>query len=157
METSRYEKKLKLYLAISLTVGLLLLVTGVLFSVFDIHIIQNNKAIIGVSFIPFGLAFAFSLNLAQMKKNPKGMRPILVAENDERLSALKHQADSIAFGVLRYTLTLLFFVYTFAYPSDVFETAGWWVVFGFLFLAFFLQPVILKVLQNKNVSASEDE
>lgn len=157
METNKLLKKTRFYLAASLIAGFLLLATGMLFEAFDIHIIQNNKAIIGVSFIPLGLAFAFGLNINMMKKNPRGMRPILIAELDERVTALKHQADSITFRVLRWALALMFLGYTFAFPAEVFESAGWWITFSFFFLAFFVQAVVLKYLMNREKPVEDEE
>ena len=156
MELNKHVKKTKTYLALSLAAGVVMLAAGILFETLGVHLLDNNKAIIGVSFIPLGLALAFGLNLTMAKRNPKGMRSIMAAETDERLAALRHQADSITFRALRWALALLFCGYTFAYPAEVFESAGWWIVFGFFFAAFMLQGVLLAVLMGRGGEAAQE-
>src|SRR5665647_2596891 len=93
MSIKKSREKLVVTLFANLTVGILLVVTGILMFVFDINIIENKKAIIGLSFIPLATAFASGFNLIMIKKHPDKMKVIVITENDERLVAIQNETD----------------------------------------------------------------
>ena len=139
----------------NLTVGILLVVTGILMFVFDINIIENKKAIIGLSFIPLAAAFVSGFNLIMIKKHLDKMKAIVIAENDERLVAIQNETDATAFRILRWALMLVFFGYTLAIPKDVFESPAWWVVFSFFFMSYVLQGILFKINYDKSIKEDD--
>ena len=85
------------------------------------------------------------------------MKPVIVSENDERLIAIRNEADSITFNILQWALMLTFFGYTFMVPNDIFETPLWWVIFSFYFMSYMLQGIILSIFYRKNDKTDSDE
>jgi hypothetical protein len=152
-------KKSKLRLVsdicINLSVGLLLLIMGILTRVMELHWLENPKAIIGLSFIPLALAASKLFQLSRIKKHASEMEPLLISENDERLVAQRNEAEATSGKILRYLLYLLFLGYTLSTPSAVFDDAGWWMVFGLFFLSQTLPALFLTIASVKERKASE--
>ena len=122
---------------VTLSIGIVLLAAGIIFSLMGIYFIQNNKAFIGLSFIPLSVAFVYYIKLSRIKKSPQKMRNIIINENDERLVALRNEADAKAFKALQGALFLTYMGYTLMVPEDIFESVGWWIIlFSYSFLSF---------------------
>ncbi len=76
------------------------------------------------------------------------MKEIIISENDERLVALKNEAEANAFRILQAVLFLTYMGYTFMVPEDIFESVGWWIVTVLLFVSLILQAVLLTASQS---------
>jgi len=151
MNTEKIIKETKVIMLVTLAIGLVLLAIGIVFSLLDINLIKNNKAIVGLSFIPLSAAFVYFLKLTRIKKSPHKMREILVNENDERLVALKNEVDAKAFRIIQGALFLTYMGYTLMVPEDIFESVGWWILLVLLFVSFISQGIIhTKVMRKDN-------
>lgn len=157
MNTEKIIKETKVIMIVTLAIGLVLLVTGISFDLLDIRIIKNNRAIVGLSFIPLCVSCVYCLKLKRIKKSPHKMREILVNENDERLVALKNEADAKAFRIIQSALFLTYMGYTLIVPEDIFESVGWWILLVLLFVSFISQGVIhTRVLRKDNSKENEE-
>ena len=145
MNTQNLIKKSKLIIKANLIVGTLLFIIGILMILFNINVVPNNKAIIGISFIPFAVAFSKWINLVFINKYPEEMAPSIVSENDERLVAERNLAEATTNRIFRWLLLLVFMGYTLVVPSDVFKTIGWWIVFALLCFSHLIPLVMLKL------------
>lgn len=155
MNTEKIIKEAKVVMIISIMVGGLLLGIGIVFSIMDVSFISNKKAIIGLSFIPLSVAFIYYLKLLGIKKAPQKMKNIIISENDERLVALKNEANSKAFKILQGTIFLSYMGYTLMVPEDIFESVGWWILMVLFFIAFMAQGILVaKAMKNQK---SEEE
>ena len=152
MNTEKVIKETKVIMLVMLAIGLTLLSIGIIFSLLDSHLIRNNRAIVGLSFIPLAVAFIYYLKFTQIKHSPLKMRKILVNETDERLVALKNEADAKSFKIIQGILFLTYMGYTLMVPEDIFESTGWWILLVLLFLSFVVQTVIFTVVMRKNSS-----
>jgi hypothetical protein len=150
MEPKKIANKMNRYFLISLAVGLLLLAGGLAMQLLDVHLVENNKAVVGLSFMPLALATYFGITTALMKRNPKYLRSVMTEQADERIASMKQRADSITYRTMRWALTFVFLGYTFAFPSEIFETAGWGVAFAFFFMAHMMQGITLTVLMSRD-------
>jgi hypothetical protein len=157
MLVKKSKEKLMFNMYANLIAGALLVIAGILLNVLNIPLIENKKAIIGLSLIPFGISFYSWLNLFLSNKYPKDMKPVIISENDERLIAIRNEADSITFQILQWALMLTFFGYTFIVPKDIFETLSWWIIFGFYLMSIMLQGIILSIYYRKNNKTDNDE
>lgn len=110
MNIKKVIKETKMIMLGTLAIGLILLAIGIGFSLLDISLIKNNRAIVGLSFIPLSIAFVYFLKLTRIIKSPHKMREILINENDERMVALKNEADAKAFRIIQSTLFLTYIV-----------------------------------------------
>lgn len=156
MNTEKIIKESKLIMMAALAAGLILLALGITFTLFDIRLIENNRAIIGLSFIPLSVALVYYLKLTQIRKSPLKMKGIIVNENDERIIAVKNEANAKAFRITQAVLFLAYMSYTLMVPEDIFETVGWWILLLLLFVSFVSQGVILASAMRKE-SAEENE
>lgn len=150
MDTEKVIKETKMIMLGTLAIGLVLLAIGIGFSLLDINLIKNNKAIVGLSFIPLSVAFVYFLKLTGIKKSPHKMREILINESDERMVALKNEADAKAFRIIQGTLFLTYMGYTLMVPEDIFESVGWWILLVLLFVSFVSKAVIYTIVMRKN-------
>lgn len=157
MLVKKSKKKLIISMYVNLIAGLLLVIAGIMLIVLNSPLIENKKAIIGLSFIPFGISFCSWINLFLTKKYPKDMKPVIISENDERLIAIRNEADSVTFQILQWALMLTFFGYTFMVPKDIFETPSWWIIFGFYIMSYMLQGIILSIYYKRNSKTDNDE
>ena len=147
MNSEKVIKTTKAVMIFNLFVGIALIVLSLILRGLDMELISNQKAIVGVSFIPLGIALASFLTLTFMKKDPKG--PLVVYEQDERIRTLRMESDSKAFRALRWALTLVYFGYTFMVPEDIFEAPGWWITLAFFFMSFMLPGILFKIAYGK--------
>lgn len=157
MLLKKSKKKLEFNMYVNLIVGILLIIVGILLNVLNSPLIENKKAIIVLSFIPFGISLYSWINLFFTKKFPKDMKPVIVSENDERLIAIRNEVDAVTFQVLQWALMLVFFGYTFMVPKNIFETPSWWIIFGFYLMSYMLQGIILSIYYRKSNKADCDE
>ncbi|KAF0092519.1 MAG: hypothetical protein FD141_703 [Fusobacteria bacterium] len=82
------------------------------------------------------------------------MKNIIITENDERLVALKNEADARAFKIIQGAIFLSYMGYTILVQEDIFEAVGWWILMGLLFIAFMSQG-ILAARAMKNPKSEE--
>jgi hypothetical protein len=150
MNTDHIIKRDRLEMIINIAVGIVLLAAGIFMRVQNIHIIQNNKALIGLSFIPLAIAFTKWFNLYNIRKHPKQMSTVIISENDERLVNERNEAEANTSRVFRWMLYLIFMGYSLIVPSDVFEAAGWWIVFSLFCMSYLLPLIFLKRISKKS-------
>lgn len=145
------DEKLEIYA--NLVAGLVILAAGIFFTVSETAVKINEKAIIGLSFIPLAAAFGTAYQLRAIQKHPKETRSMVIAMSDERLAARRNEAEAIAHRLMGWLLRLTFFGYTLMFPADIFETVGWWFI-TFLFCLSYLLPVVVLGFIGKK--AEED-
>jgi len=156
MDTEKIIKEAKTMMIVSLVIGWALLAVGLVFGLIDISPIPNSNAIVGLSLIPFGVAFTYYLKIKQIKLSPQKMRHIIIGENDERLVAQKNEADAKAFKIIQGALFLAYMGYTLIVPGDVFETVGWWILLSLLMISFLAQVIMSKIIMGQE-NAKDDE
>ncbi len=142
MNTQKIVKEAKMIMTIGIIFGAVLLGLGIVFSIMDVSFISNKRALIGLSLLPFSVAFVYYLKLTGIKKAPEKMRNIIINENDERLVALKNEADSKAFKITQAAIFLSYMGYTLMVPEDIFESVGWWLLIILLFITFISQGLL---------------
>ncbi|MDD4403077.1 MAG: hypothetical protein PHI24_14835 [Desulfitobacteriaceae bacterium] len=150
MNDEKIVKKKKVIILSTLIIGVILLMTGILFDLMKIDLVPNNKALIGLSFIPLSLALSSYIILVKIKKSPQQMRSIIINENDERLAALRNEAEANAFKILLGVLFLTYTGYTLMVPGDIFESVGWWILMLLLFFSFILRGALLTKAMRKH-------
>ena len=150
MNTEKIVKESKVMMITTLIMGITLLVVGIVFSLMDIKLIPNNKAIIGLSFIPLGVAFTYYIKLKRIEKSPQKMRKIIIDESDERLISLKNEVDAKSFKIIQGTLFITYMGYTLIVPADIFTAVGWWILLSLLFISFISQGIMAKIILGKN-------
>ena len=152
MNTEKIVKEARAIMIICIAIGLVLLIAGVVFSIIDVNLISNKKALIGLSFIPLSVAFVYYSKLSKIKKAPHKMKNIIINESDERLVALKNEADAKSFKLIQGSIFLSYMAYTLMVPEDIFESIGWWILLALLFITFISQTVLtITTLRNPNI------
>lgn len=150
MNTEKIVKTAKIMMIVSIGVGILLLILGIVFSLTDASFITNNRALVGLSLIPFSLALVYYIKLSRIKKSPQSMKNIIINESDERLVSLKNEADAKSFRIVQATIVLFYMAYTLIVPEDIFESIGWWILLVLLFITFLSQGILsYRVLKNQ--------
>lgn len=150
MDIEKTVKKTKMVIFAALIVGVVLLAVGILFSSMDGNqALPDGKALVGLSFIPFGAALASYIKLSMIRRSPQKMKEIIISENDERLVILKNEAEANAFRILQAVLFLTYMGYTFMVPEDIFESVGWWIVTALLFVSLIVQAVLLMASRRE--------
>ncbi|MEA4924289.1 MAG: hypothetical protein VB084_03170 [Syntrophomonadaceae bacterium] len=157
MDTDRIVKESKMIMFVTLSVGIAILAIGVTFSLMNIDLISNPKAIIGLSFIPLSVAFAYYIKLSSIKKSPQKMCNLIITENDERLVALKNEADAKTLKILQGVLFLTYVGYTLMVPEDIFESTGWWLLMILLLFSLMLQGILLTRAMGNDTSKADGE
>lgn len=157
MNTEKILKESKVIMIVTFVVGVLLLATGIIFTVLDVTLIKNNRALIGLSLIPLSVAFMYFYKYTQIKKSPNKMKEIIINENDERIVNLKNEADAKAFMIVKGTIFLAYMGYTLMVPEDIFEAVGWWILLVILFVSFMSQGIITAMAMLKNKSDENQE
>ena len=142
MNTQKIVKEAKMIMTIGIVFGAVLLGLGIVFSIMDVSFISNKRALIGLSLLPFSVAFVYYLKLTGIKKAPEKMKNIIINENDERLVALKNEADAKAFKIVQAAIFLSYMGYTLMVPDDIFESVGWWLLIILLFITFISQGLL---------------
>ncbi|MEI7885248.1 MAG: hypothetical protein WCI30_07845 [Clostridia bacterium] len=153
MDTKKIVKEAKEIIVVTFVVGITLLLVGIVLTLLDIKLLANNKALVGLSFLPLSVAAIYYFKLRKINKTPQKMRNIIINENDERLLALRNEADAKAFKILQGALFLTYMGYTLMVPADIFESVGWWIIFVLFFIAFvspgILQSIVLREEETK--------
>ena len=157
MNTKKIEREAKVIIIVTLTIGIILLVTGVVFSFLGYRVLPNNKALIGLSFMPLGVALTYYLKLTKIRKSPEKMRSIIISENDERIAALKNDADAKTLKIIKGLLFMSYMGYTLMVPEDIFEAVGWWILLGLFFATFMLQGILTAKAMKTEKSTEEDK
>lgn len=153
MNTEKLVKESKTIISVTLIIGIVLLVAGTIFSLLGINLIPNNKVIIGLSFIPLTVAFTYYVKLSRIKKSPQ---KFIINEIDERLVALKNEADAKAFKILQGALFLTYMGYTLMVPEDIFESIGWWILMILLFISLISQGLLGMKVMGKDTSKDDE-
>ncbi len=148
MESGLIINKLKTELKVNLILGLVLLIAGIFVELYDVQILDNNRFIVALSFIPLGLFVASLIKIYYVKKNPNKY----VDEYDERLIASRDKADAQSLRIIRYLLFLAFFGYSFAESNEVFESLSWWLLLIISLITVFLPLIIYGDANKKNKS-----
>ena len=157
MNTEKILKESRLIMIVTFVVGVLLLATGIAFSLLDVTLIKNNRALIGLSLIPLSVGFMYYYKYTQIKKSPNKMKEIIISENDERIVTLKNEADAKAFMIVKGVIFLAYMGYTLMVPEDIFEAVGWWILLVILFVTFMAQGLITALAMWKNKSNENQE
>lgn len=155
MNTEKIVKEAKMIMLVCLIVGIVLLGTGIIFSNINVSFITNPKAIIGLSFIPLSAAFVYYLKLTKIINNPQQMKKIIIHESDERLVALKNEADAKALKIIQGSIFLGYMGYTLMVPEDVFESVGWWILMVLMLFAFMVQGIMNSRIHSKKLNDIE--
>ncbi|TGE37656.1 hypothetical protein E4K67_13060 [Desulfosporosinus fructosivorans] len=155
MNTDKVVRESKTIMLVTLVIGVALLATGIIFKLLEINLLPNNMAIIGLSLIPLSVALAYYVKLLGIKKSPQ---KFIINEIDERLVALKNEADAKAFKIVQGALFLTYMGYTLMIPKDVFETVGWWLLMILLLISFISQAILtMNVMIKENSKDKEEE
>ena len=157
MNTEKILKESKLIMMVTFVVGVLLLATGIAFTLLDVTLIKNNRALIGLSLIPLSVGFMYYYKYTQIKKSPSKMKEIIINENDERIVNLRNEADAKAFMIVKGVIFLAYMGYTLMVPEDIFEAVGWWLLLVILFVTFMSQGLIAAMAMWKNKSNENQE
>lgn len=143
-------------MTISLTAGLVLLAVAIVTRQLDVSLTSDNKALWALSLLPFSMAFVSLLKLLRIKQSPQKMRSILIKENDERLVALSNEVDAKTFKIVQGGLFLAYFGYTFAFPQEVFQSAGWWILMLLLIGSMSLQGILRhRLCMNRSTDGTK--
>ena len=148
MDSIALIKRYKINFTINLVLGAALLIAGIIIQVNDIRILENNRIVTALSFVPLALAFACGVKMGQVKRHPDRF----AEEYDERITAARDRADAMSMRIIRYALWLGFLAYTFARSAEVFESFTWWLITG-LSLAAVLLPVFFMGNVNRKYKA----
>jgi len=151
MNTEKIVKESKLIMLITLITGIVILAVGLIFDFMKIDLV-DNKAIMGLSLTPLSVAFVYYLKLSAIKKSPQKMRDIIITESDERLVAVKNEANSQALKIQQGALFLTYMGYTLMVPEDVFESIGWWILLILLLVSFMSQAILVAIAMGKEKS-----
>jgi hypothetical protein len=152
MNTEKILRESKVIMLVTFVVGFVLLATGIGFTLLDVKLIENNRALIGLSLIPLSVGFMYYYKYTQIKKSPNKMKEIIINENDERIVNLKNEADAKAFMIVKGVIFLAYMGYTLMVPEDIFEAVGWWILLVILFVTFMAQGLITALAMWKNKS-----
>ena len=142
MNTGKIVKEAKMIMLVCLIIGIVLLGAGIIFSFIDVSFIANPRAIVGLSFIPLSTAFVYYLKLTKIKNSPQRMKKIIIQESDERLVALKNEADAKALKIIQGSIFLAYMGYTLMVPEDIFESVGWWILMVLTLIAIMVPGVM---------------
>ncbi|MGB4587663.1 MAG: hypothetical protein WBI17_00310 [Clostridiaceae bacterium] len=157
MNTDKILKESKVIMIVTFIVGVLLLATGIAFSLLEATFIKNNRALIGLSLIPLSVGVMYYFKYTQIKKSPNKIKEIIINEIDERIVNLKNEADAKAFKIVQGLIFLLYMGYTLMVPEDIFEAVGWWILLIILFVSFMAQGLITAMAMWKNKSKENQE
>ena len=139
MNTEKIVKEAKVIMLVCLTIGIMLLGAGILFSFIDVSYIENPRALVGLSFIPLCTAFVYYLKYTKIRNSPQKMKKIIIQESDERLVALKNEADAKVLKIIQGSIFLGYMGYTLMVPEDIFESVGWWILMVLTLVAISVQ------------------
>lgn len=156
MRTENLKKEARTIYTLSLAAGALLLVSGILLNLLDLELLSNNRALIGLSFIPFTVAAVYLWKYNTLKNHPEKIRSIIVTESDERLVQVKNEADAKSFRLTQALIFLAYMGYTLAVPEDIFESPGWWLLLLLLMFSFLGRGLLLAAAMKRNDGQGEE-
>jgi xanthosine utilization system XapX-like protein len=156
MNTEKIIREYKAIIMVTLVIGLALLAVGTIFTLLNLRLVPNNKAIVGLSFIPLGVAVAYWIKLTIIRKSPLKMHDTIINENDERLVSMKNEADAKSFKIIQGALFLAYMGYTLMVPEDIFESLGWWLLLVLLFISFISQAIMSRIISGKANKTDEE-
>jgi hypothetical protein len=142
MYTEKITREARIIMLICLVVGGVLLGAGIILDISNLSIFSNTKGLVGLSFVPLSLALVYYLKLRGITRYPQRMKDVIISESDERLVALKNEADAKAFKIIQAAIFLFFMGHTLLFPDDIFESVGWWMIATLLFVALISQAVM---------------
>lgn len=157
MDIEKIKKETKMIMIVTLVTGLFLLAAGISLRVMNIQWLENNRAVVGLSFIPLSVAVVYYFKLARLNKSPDKMRETLLNEMDERLASLRNEADAKAFKVIQGSLFLAYMGYTLIVPEDIFESVGWWILLALMVVSFMVQGIFNSQAIGKDTSGDGEE
>ncbi|MHB8074975.1 hypothetical protein [Desulfosporosinus fructosivorans] len=123
----------------------------------EINFLPKNgaMAIIALSLTPLAVALAYYVKLLGIKKSPQAF---IINEIDERLVALKNEADAKTFKIVQGALFLTYMGYTLILPKEVFESVGWWLLMILMLISFISQAILtMNVMIKENSKDKEEE
>jgi len=157
MNTDKVVRESKTIMLVTLVIGAALLATGILFKLLEINLLPNNgaMAIIALSLTPLAVSLAYYIKLLGIKNSPQ---KFIINEIDERLVALKNEADAKVFKIVQGALFLTYMGYTLMFPEDVFESVGSWLLTILLLISFISQAILtMHVMIKENSKDKEEE
>lgn len=155
MKTEKVIRKTKQSMVVTGSIGLVLLLAGIYISVARENIGNLGRGLTGLSFIPLAMAGMYFYKYNRISKDPTSMKSIIIDESDERLSRLRDEAGAKAFRLTKGALFLGYMGYTLLVPEDIFESLGWWILFGCMFLAFVSEGLFLKAGLDRDRESEE--
>jgi formate-dependent nitrite reductase membrane component NrfD len=153
MDSAALIKRSKINLTINLILGAALLIAGIIVQTGDIQILENNRILTALSFIPLAIAIAYGVKIRQVKRQPDKF----AEEYDERITAARDRADAMSMRIIRYALWLGFLAYTFAKSAEVFESFTWWFITGLSLAAVLLPAFFMGNVNRKYKPDSANE
>lgn len=156
MRTENLKKEARTIYTLALAAGALLLFAGIMMNVLDLQLLSNNRALIGLSFIPFSVAGVYLWKYYTLKNHPEKIKNIIVSESDERLVQVKNEADAKSFRLTQALIFLAYMGYTFAVPEDIFEAPGWWLLLLLLMFSFLGRGILLAAAMKRHDAQGED-
>lgn len=157
MNTNKIIKEAVVISVAGAVVGAILLAIGVVLKLREVSVIENDRAFIGLSFIPFTIAAVYLGKIFMIKKYPQKMKSAILKETDERLTAMRNEADAVAYKITQAVIGLMYFGYTIMVPQDVFESSGWWLLLAAYFVTFFSKDIVRAVVMRKAMSTEDVE
>lgn len=155
MNTDKVVRESKTIMIVTLVIGVALLATGILFKLLEINLLPNNgeMAIIALSLTPLAVALAYYVKLLGIKNSPK---KFIINEIDERLVALKNEADAKTLKIVQGALFFTYMGYTLMFPDDVFESVESWLLTILLLISFISQAILTVSVMIKENSKDEN-
>lgn len=157
MDTDRIVRESRTIMIATLLIGFALLAVGLVSSTLALGLTPNDRAVTGLSFIPLAVALFYYVKMTRIVNSPQSMRKVIVEENDERLVALKNEAEAKTLRVVNGVLFLTYMGYTLMVPADVFEAVGWWILLGLLFVSFASQAVLTQIITRRERARDDEE
>ena len=159
MNTDKLVRETKLNMLVTLVIGAALLATGIIFKLLEINILPDKGeigaiALIGLSVMPLSAALAYYVKLLGIKKFPQ---EFIINEIDERLVALKNEADAKAFLIVQGSLFFTYMGYTITFPEDIFKSVGWWILTIITLISFISQTIFHRMIIIGNEKSKDNE
>ena len=158
MNIDKLVRETKLIMLVTLVFGVALLATGIIFKFLEINILPDKGeigaiALMGLSVIPLSAALAYYVKLLGIKKFPQ---KFIINEIDERLVALKNEADAKAFLIVQGSLLFTYMGYTLTFPEDVFKSVVWWILMILLLISLFSQAIFHRMYLMGNEKSKDN-
>lgn len=86
--------------------GVALFGAGSFLAWFKVDLVPNPKAVFFLGFIPLSMAFSSWITLHMLVDRPKEMDEAITSITDERLIAIRNEAEAIANRIIRWLIFL---------------------------------------------------